>query len=282
MHALELTAHWPVDHVGAAVVVVPADGDSRVATRGDMGRSYRIASLSKPLAAWAALVAVEEGLLTLDQPIGQPGCTLRHLLAHAGGYSFDGSEPVAAPGVRRIYSNTGIELAAEAIVAAAGMPFAQYLAEAVFQPLGMVDSELRGSPAHQVWSTVADLVSFAQEQIRPTLLAPATVDMATAPVFPDLRGVVPGLGSYPRCSWGLGVEIHGDKRPHWMGTRNSPNAFGHFGGSGTMMWVDPAAVPGCTFAAIALTDRPFDEWSDDALRLWPAFSDAVVDEVGAA
>jgi hypothetical protein len=46
-----------------------------------------------------------------------------------------------------------------------------------------------------------------------------------------------------------------------------------------MMWVDPSAAPGCTVAAVALTDRPFDEWSDDALRLWPAFSDAVVDEV---
>jgi CubicO group peptidase (beta-lactamase class C family) len=279
MHALDLIAHWPVDRVDAAVVVVPVDGATRVDTRGDPRHSYRIASLSKPLAAWAALVAMEEGLVTLDQPIGQPGCTLRHLLAHAGGYSFDGPVPVAAPGTRRIYSNTGIELAAAAVAAAAEMPFTQYLAEAVFQPLGMTDSELRGSPAHQVWSTVADLVSFAQEQIRPTLLAPATVDMATAPVFPDLRGVVPGLGSYPRCSWGLGVEIHGDKRPHWMGTRNSPRAFGHFGGSGTMMWVDPSAAPGCTVAAVALTDRPFDEWSDDALRLWPAFSDAVVDEV---
>lgn len=281
MRALHLTAAWPVDHVGAAVVVVPHEGSPHVDTCGDMDRSYRIASLSKPLAAWAALVAVEEGLLSLDQPIGQPGCTLRHLLAHAGGYSFDGSEPVAAPGVRRIYSNTGIELAADAVAAAAAMHFAQYLAEAVFQPLGMAHSELRGSPAHQVWSTVGDLVRFVQEQIRPTLLAPATVDMATAPVFPDLRGVVPGLGSYPRCSWGLGVEIHGDKQPHWMGTRNSPHAFGHFGGSGTMMWVDPAAVPGCAVAAIALTDRPFDDWADEALRLWPAFSDAIVDEVRA-
>ena len=282
MHALDLIAHWPVEHVGAAVVVVPADGAPRVATQGDPRHSYRIASLSKPLAAWAALVALEEGLVTLDQPIGQPGCTLRHLLAHAGGYSFDGPEPVAAPGTRRIYSNTGIELAAAAVAAAAEMPFAQYLAEAVFQPLGMTDSELRGSPAHQVWSTVADLVCFAQEQIRPTLLAPATVELATTPTFTDLRGVVPGLGSYPRCSWGLGVEIHGDKQPHWMGTRNSPRAFGHFGGSGTMMWVDPAAVPGCAVAAKPHTDRTIGDRDDDALRLWPAFSDAVVDEVGAA
>jgi CubicO group peptidase (beta-lactamase class C family) len=152
MHALDLIAHWPVDRVDAAVVVVPVDGATRVDTRGDPRHSYRIASLSKPLAAWAALVAMEEGLVTLDQPIGQPGCTLRHLLAHAGGYSFDGPVPVAAPGTRRIYSNTGIELAAAAVAAAAEMPFTQYLAEAVFQPLGMTDSELRGSPAHQVWS----------------------------------------------------------------------------------------------------------------------------------
>jgi CubicO group peptidase (beta-lactamase class C family) len=280
MHALDLIAHWPVDHVSAAVVMGPAQGTPRVDTRGDSRQAYRIASLSKPLAAWAALVAVEEGLVPLDQPIGQPGCTLRHLLAHAGGYSFDGPEPVAAPGTRRIYSNTGIELAAAAIAAAAEMPFAQYLAEAVFQPLGMTASELRGSPAHQVWSTVDDLVRFAQELIRPRLLAPATVEVATTPAFPDLRGVVPGLGAYQRCSWGLGVEIHGDKHPHWMGARNSPQAFGHFGGSGTMMWVDPAAVPGHAVAVIALTDRPFDEWADEALRVWPAFSDAVIDEVG--
>ena len=41
------------------------------------------------MAAWATLIAVEEGVGTLEQPAGQPGCTLRHLLAHAGGYGFD-------------------------------------------------------------------------------------------------------------------------------------------------------------------------------------------------
>ncbi|MEZ5247883.1 MAG: hypothetical protein R2713_01285 [Ilumatobacteraceae bacterium] len=30
---------------------------------------------------------------------------------------------------------------------------------------------------------------------------------------------------------------------------------------------------------MALTDRPFDEWADEALRVWPVFSDAVVDEL---
>ena len=50
---------------------------------------------------------------SLDDPVGQPGCTLRHLLAHAGGYPFEGSDPIARPERRRIYSNTGIEMVAD-------------------------------------------------------------------------------------------------------------------------------------------------------------------------
>jgi hypothetical protein len=36
--------------------------------------------------------------------------------------------------------------------------------------------------------------------------------------------------------------------------------------------MDPVA----DLALVALTDRPFDEWRDDALRLWPALGDAVL------
>ena len=45
------------------------------------------------LTAWAVLIAVEEGVVGLEDAVGQPGCTLRHLLAHAGGYPFDGPDP---------------------------------------------------------------------------------------------------------------------------------------------------------------------------------------------
>ncbi len=279
MQSLRLTRAWPVDHVSAAAVVLAPGAAPEITIEGDPTRSYRIASISKPLAAWAALVAVEEGLLTLDDPIGQPGCTLRHLLAHAGGYPFDGPDPITTPGKRRIYSNTGIELAADAVAAAARMPFDQYLVEAVFEPLGMAGSELRGSPAHQVWSTVDDLVRFAVELARPRLVSPATAAIATAPVFPHLSGVVPGIGRFTTCSWGLGMEIHGDKQPHWMGATNSQQAFGHFGGAGTLLWVDLGAVHDRGVACIALTDRPFDDWADTALRVWPELSDALIGEV---
>ena len=91
--ALELTAAWPVPHVSAAVL----SAGSVVETIGDPDRVQRLASISKPMSAWAILVAVEEGVISLDQPVGQPGCTLRHLLAHAGGYPFEGTEPIARP-----------------------------------------------------------------------------------------------------------------------------------------------------------------------------------------
>ena len=73
-------------------------------------------------------MAIEEGIVTLDLPIGQPGCTLRHLLCHAGGYGFDGAEPISKPERNRIYSNTGIEMAASAVADASGMTFGDYLA----------------------------------------------------------------------------------------------------------------------------------------------------------
>ena len=86
------------------------------------------------------MVAVEEGTIGLDDPVGQPGCTLRHLLAHAGGYPTNGGDPITKPGRRRIYSNSGIELAAAAIEQRSGMPFATYLTDAVLAPLGMTST----------------------------------------------------------------------------------------------------------------------------------------------
>jgi len=275
VQALHRVNDWPVDHASVAVFR-PAHAFE---VFGDLDHPYGLASITKPLTAWATLVAVEEGIVTLDDPPVhvevQEGCTLRHLLSHAGGYAFDGAAPIAAPGRRRIYSNTGFELVAAEVASASGMAFEQYLREAVFEPLAMVASELRGSPAHGVWTTTADLARFASEMMRPALLAPPTAADAIRPQYADLSGIVPGVGSFTPCPWGLGVEIHGAKHPHWMGRDNSPETFGHFGGAGTMMWVDPIA----DCALIALTDRQTDEWMTDALRLWPELSDDVLAEV---
>lgn len=274
--ALDLVASWPVDHAAAAVI------DARGARQaGDRDRSFRLASLAKVITAWAVMVGVEEGIVRLDEPVrhvaAPPLATLRHLLSHAAGLSFDGTAPALGVGRRRIYSNPGIELAAAELAAAAEMPFAQYLDEAVLAPLGMADTTLHGSPAHAMWSTLGDMVRFVGEMRRPRLVAAATHAEMTSPQFPDLAGSVPDVGRFDPCPWGLGVEIRGDKSPHWTGRANSPATFGHFGGAGTMMWVDPVADVG----VVALTDKMFDEWRADALRLWPEFSDAVLAESAA-
>lgn len=273
MQALHLVAAWPVDHVAAAVI--GPDGTTCI---GDTERPYRLASLAKPITAWAVLVAVEEGVIHLDAPLSHvdapEGATMRHLLSHAAGFGIDGQAAVTAIERRRMYSNIGIERAAEELAAAAGMPFGTYLAEGVLEPLGMRSTELRGSPAHAMWSTLDDMVAFVAEMRSPRLLAHETWAEATRPQFPDLAGIVPDVGRFDPCPWGLGVEIKGGKAPHWTGRANSPATFGHFGGAGTMMWVDPVADVGL----VALTDRPFDEWAGEALRRWPELSDEVLAE----
>lgn len=270
MGALDQINDWDVPHAAAAVV---ADDGTVLAGHGDLDREFRLASLTKVAVGWAAMIAVEEGVISLDEPAGQPGCTLRHLLAHAGGYPFEGDEPIAAPGRRRTYSNTGIELATTTIEEQAGIPFATYLAEAVLQPLAMASTELRGSPAHGLASTGRDVCSLLAELQRPRLLSVEGAAEATSVQYADLSGIVPGVGRFDPCPWGLGIEIRGEKSPHWTGPANSPATFGHFGGAGTMMWVDPAAHCGL----VALTDRPYDDWTD-ALVSWRALSDDVVAE----
>jgi CubicO group peptidase (beta-lactamase class C family) len=269
--ALDLTSGWEVPNVAAAVLRAGVT----VSTAGDQRHRFRLASISKTITAWATLVAVEEGIIELESPVGQPGCTLRHLLAHAGGYPFEGAAPIAAPGKTRIYSNTGFDLVADAVAERSAMPFADYLAAAVFEPLGMGRTELIGSAAHGVHGDVTDLALFVAEVGDPRLIHADTAAEAVRPQWPELAGIVPGMGRFDRCPWGLGFELRGGKEPHWTGRHNTASTFGHFGGAGTMFWIDPDVDPRAPLALIALTDRDFDEW---ARRAWPDLSDAVVHE----
>ena len=248
MDALRLVDDWPA--ANAAVAVIGPSGHL-VASHGPTDASFRIASLSKLLVTWAALVAVEERTLALDEPAGPPGSTIRHLLSHASGLPFDGRRSIAAPGRRRIYSNSGIEVAAEHLGHAADMAFGEYLERGVLEPLGMTGTTLRGSPAAHVWSTVDDLARFVAEVMAPTLITTATASAAMTAQFPSLPGVLPGLGVFRPLTWGLGFEIRADKQPHWTGTRNSPSTVGHFGGAGTFLWIDPLA-PGGPLSVVSL------------------------------
>ena len=222
--------------------------------------------MTKLVTAWATLVAVEEGAVDLDDAVGPPGCTLRLLLCHAGGLDFDTPTVLAPPATRRIYSNSGYEAVADHVTAATGIPFHVYVAEAVLEPLGMTSSELQGSAAAFLWSSVDDLVRFAAEIRSPTLLAPSTAAAFRTEQVPGLAGVLPGWGRFDPLPWGLGAEVRGAKSPSWMGAAASPRCFGHFGGSGTLLWVDPDA----DVAAVVLTDHEFGDW---AVTAWPGWSD---------
>ncbi|HET8752402.1 MAG TPA: serine hydrolase domain-containing protein [Gaiellaceae bacterium] len=239
-----------------------------VATQGPRDGALRWASVTKLLTGLALLVAVEEGTVDLDEPAGPPGSTLRHLLAHASGLPVDGDRPLTEPGRRRIYSNTGIELAARLLEERAEIPFADYFVHAVVRPLGLA-GRLAGSPAHGYRGPLDDLLALGGELLEPTLVAAETLAEATTVQFPGLSGVLPGLGRMEPNDWGLAFELRDAKSPHWTGSRNSERTFGHFGASGTFLWVDPVAGLACG----VLTDRPFGDWAKEA---WPAFSDAVL------
>ncbi|MCO5317840.1 MAG: beta-lactamase family protein [Microthrixaceae bacterium] len=258
-----------IDAWGARFAAVSVSSPTGIlASHGDTARVLGVASITKLTTAWTVLVALEEGTISLEDPLGPPGSTVAHLLAHAGGWGFDTEEVLAAPGTRRIYSNTGYEALARHLEERAGIPFATYLREAVLEPLGMRSSELRGSAAKDLFASVDDLMLFVEELRRPRLVDPSTAEQACTVRFAGLGGVLPGWGRQDPCDWGYGPEIRGSKAPHWSGTNAPAATLGHFGGSGTFVWLDPDSGIGC----VALGDRPFGDW---ALRVWPAFSDRV-------
>lgn len=269
MRSLELIDSWPVSTAAAAVVTA---GGTVAGRRGPADRPFRLASVTKPLAAYAVLVAVEEGAVELAEPAGPAGSTVRHLLAHASGLAFDEPLAMAEPGTRRLYSNAGFDVLGDHLAKATGIPFADYLRQAVLEPLGMTATELHGSPAKDGVATLEDLVRFAAELQAPRLLARETLDTATSVAFPGLNGVLPGYGHQKPNDWGLGFSLRGHKSPHWTGTTSSPRTFGHFGQTGTFLWVDPDAAAAC----VVLTDGGFGPW---AVASWPPFNDAVLAEL---
>lgn len=256
---------WPCRHVAVAVIGAVS------AVHGDSDRRFQWASVTKLATALAVLVAAEEGVVDLDEPAGPPGSTMRHLLAHASGLPFEGDSPLSRPGTRRIYSNAGFDVVAALVAGAAGMPFADYFHD-VWSGTGI---RLEGQPGSGATGTLGDLAALAAELLAPRRVAPETLAEAVQVQFPGLDGVLPGYGRQSPNDWGLGPELRDGKTPHWTGAANSPRTFGHFGRSGTFLWVDPDAG----LALACLTDEPFGAWAIDA---WPRLSDAVLAAAGSA
>jgi CubicO group peptidase (beta-lactamase class C family) len=285
------------DVPAVAAAVVRADGVTELRTAGaaEERSLFALASVSKPIVALAVLVAAEEHALDLDRPVGdvlegygsagRGQITPRHLLSHASGL------PESAPGVsaldvipeyptgsRRVYSNEGFHVLGALITAATGIGYAEYVTEAVLEPLA-IDAYLplpeaeygraldvadpglaapgvplfnapawrqRGSAAGGVFATVGGLARVVQVVLQrgAPLLAAETVDDLARVQFPGIPG---GIESFPKLhcpDWGLGLNVRGSGDPHWLGDAVSPQTLSHFGASGTLLWIDPVAGQG--------------------------------------
>jgi CubicO group peptidase (beta-lactamase class C family) len=270
--ALDQLASWPVPSTPGPAAAV-TDAYATIADAGDITAVHAWASVTKLVTAYAVLQLVEAGDVDLDEPYGPPDASVRHLLAHASGLPFDGNTPIAHPGRRRIYSNSGFDVLGQLVAERSGDTFADYAAAAIFKPLGMATSSIDGTPSAGGRGSTHDLAIFARELLEPVLLTHETLNLATSLAFPGLDGVLPGFGRCSPNDWGLGFELHDGKDPHWMGRTNSGATFGHFGQSGSFLWVDPEIQLAC----VALSGEKFGAW---AAQVWPVFSDAVVAEFG--
>lgn len=268
MDVLTQINQWPVDH--AVTLVLDSSGEI-LGSIGDTDRRYPLASVTKLLSSYAFLLALEEEAITLQDPAGPESATVHHLLAHTAGYDFDSDKIRFEPGAKRGYSNTGFDVLAQHLEESAGIGFSEYVTEAVFAPLGMNHTTLEGSAAKDAVSTAADLSRFAAELLRPTLVAPQTLQDATSVHFPGVAGILPGYGRQNPNDWGLGFEIRGTKSPHWTGDDHPASTFGHFGQSGTFLWVDPEHQLAC----VTLTDKAFGSW---AAERWSAYNTQVLQQ----
>ena len=248
--------------VSSDVQVLSLDGDVEAV------RPWK--SVTKPLAALATLVAVDRGLVRLDEPAGPEGATVRHLLAHASGLPFEEGAPTQSPELRRVYSNVGFDALGEHVAKQVGTSFADWTNAVVLEPLELTSTTMTGSPAYSATGSTLDVLGLGLELLTPTLISAELGEEARTVAYPGLSGVLPGFGRQAHNDWGLGYEIRSDKSPHWTAPEADPATFGHFGQSGSFLWVDPNA----RLTAAFLGEKSFRESIHG--QLWPQLNSEIL------
>ncbi len=184
-------------------------------------------------------------------------------------------ELAAPPGTRVLYSNVGYGLLARVAERISRSAFADFLSSAVLEPLGIegylgrepprapmqladVRSRHAGTELEPYnsryyrtlglpWSGLVMTAEGALRLVRAyagdpeDFLSQGVRQEATRNQTDDLPGGYGGKFMYPRSPWGLGVDLRGDKKPHWTPSNASPQTFGHAGASGCVVWHDPLA-----------------------------------------
>ncbi|HSF83368.1 MAG TPA: serine hydrolase domain-containing protein [Anaerolineales bacterium] len=161
---------------------------------------YEVASISKAVAAYAALRLVERGLLALDEPVhhylSQPWLppsataeqiTLRHLLAHTSGLTnqLNPLDKTIAflPGERYLYSGVGYTYLQVLMEQVTGKSLEQIAEEMVFKPLQMDSSSYTNSPE------ILPRLSYGHIQYG-VFLPPVAATLAVAFALSLLVGIV--------------------------------------------------------------------------------------------
>jgi CubicO group peptidase (beta-lactamase class C family) len=151
--------------------------DRELGLRCTLETRFQIASVSKHFAAAAVLLLASQSELSLEDPAtrwfghcppGWEAITVRHLLTHTSGLAHLGDLPdldlyrpigpaqelaifqrsplLFAPGSRYRYSSPGYTLLAWIVEKTGGQPYASFLADRIFVPLGMTSASAGDPP----------------------------------------------------------------------------------------------------------------------------------------
>jgi CubicO group peptidase (beta-lactamase class C family) len=225
--------------------------------------------------------------LSLDWPRLAAGCL--------------GTRLTAPPWTKVSYSNVGPGLLAIVVERLTGGRFNAAVADLVLEPLG-IEGYLGQEPPRPVSWIAGDLGEHTGTELDPYnspfwralalpwggLVTTAAGALALVQAFAglpagflpaallaearqDQTGGRPGrmvVIDWPRCPWGLGVDLRGDKTPHFAPAEAAPTSFGHAGASGCLAWADPTA--GVAWAMLGA--RFFADWWED----WPSIGAAMV------
>ncbi|OKL46728.1 serine hydrolase domain-containing protein [Boudabousia marimammalium] len=253
------------------LIVTRSEGE--LAHAGEVDTVFPLASVTKLFATWAVATVIDEGLMSLSDPLGPEGSTVRHLLSHTSGLAMNSDKVLAAPGQRRIYSNRGIEVVTAFAAGHLNLNVDEFLRAKVVEPLGIDSWRYVSSPAYGGSATVRDLAKFAREVLSPTLLSPALVSEIFTPQFPEVSGILPGYGKQSPNLWALGFEIRGEKSPHWTATEAPAHLAGHFGQSGSFLWVDRGRDLSTVFAGAK-------RFSEIHQAIWPKVNQEILENWG--
>lgn len=200
----------------------------------------------------------------------------QHEAVHARLHAWYSLRCAKPPGAEMSYGGVNYDLLGEIIRRVAGISYSDFLAQRLFEPLGMsarvgfdrsiepnlvcnfdvqytpdlpTGDELRmltstPSASASVFGTMEDCARFAQMLLNEgdygevRLLQPATVALMT-------RNQIPGigtefLGGHDEACWGYGLDILDTERWRWHdGSLPANGTFTHGGLGGVMFWGDP-------------------------------------------